>query len=283
MTEQPASEHPDGTVDDVVGGDSDDAPAGPGDAGRTTVGDALRWLAVAACAGAAVIHFAYAPTHIEEDATHGTFFLVTAWLQLGLAFALARWRTDRRPWLAAGAVNGAVAAMWVLTRTAGLPGEDPEPVGFPDTLATALEVVVVLAAVAALRPTWARRPSFRLHPVVGGVAAVALAAVVSASVTPSIAGEHQHGEDGGHAHAVEGRRPRSTPTTGATSASTPRRSTTSASRACPMPTTTAPRSTSRSRSGPTCSSTRRTASRPTWSPLTSRTARSCATASSRAA
>ena len=193
MTEQPASEHPDVMADDV--GD---------DAGRTTLGDVLRWLAVAACAGAAVIHFAYAPTHIEEDATHGTFFLVTAWLQLGLAFALARWRTDRRPWLAAGAVNGAVAAVWVLTRTAGLPGEAPEPVGFPDTLATALEVVVVLAAVAALRPAWARRPSFRLHPVVGGVAAVALAAVVSASVTPSIAGEHQHGEDGGHDHAVEG-------------------------------------------------------------------------------
>jgi hypothetical protein len=204
MTEQPASEHPDVTADDVVGGDSDHAAAGPGDAGRTTLGDALRWLAVAACAGAAVIHFAYAPTHIEEDATHGTFFLVTAWLQLGLAFALARWRTDRRPWLAAGAVNGAVAAVWVLTRTAGLPGEAPEPVGFPDTLATALEVVVVLAAVAALRPAWARRPSFRLHPVVGGVAAVALAAVVSASVTPSIAGEHQHGEEGGHDHAVEG-------------------------------------------------------------------------------
>jgi hypothetical protein len=65
-------------------------------------------------------------------------------------------------------------------------------------------VVVVLAAVAALRPAWARRPSFRPHPLVGGVAAVAVAAVVSASVTPSIAGEHQHGEDGGHDHAVEG-------------------------------------------------------------------------------
>jgi peptidoglycan/LPS O-acetylase OafA/YrhL len=179
MTEQPASEHSDVTADDV--GD---------DVGRTTLGDVLRLLAVAACAGAAVIHFAYAPTHIEEDATHGTFFLVTAWLQLGLAFALARWRTDRRPWLAAGVVNGAVAGVWVLTRTAGLPGEDPEPIGFPDTLATALEVVVVLAAVAALRPAWARRPSFRPHPLVGGVAAVALAAVVSASVTPSIAGEH---------------------------------------------------------------------------------------------
>jgi hypothetical protein len=120
MTEQPASEHPDVTADDV--GD---------DAGRTTLGDVLRWLAVAACAGAAVIHFAYAPTHIEEDATHGTFFLVTAWLQLGLAFALARWRTDRRPWLAAGVVNGAVAAVWVLTRTAGLPGEDPSRSDFP--------------------------------------------------------------------------------------------------------------------------------------------------------
>ena len=165
MTEQPAPAQPDRTTGNVVG-DADDAAAVPGDAGRTTLGDALRWLAVAACAGAAVIHFAYAPTHIEEDATHGTFFLVTGWLQLGLAFALARWRTDRRPWLAAGAVNAVVAAVWVLTRTAGLPGEDPEPVGFPDTLATVLEVVVVVAAVAALRP--ALGPASVVPPPPGG-------------------------------------------------------------------------------------------------------------------
>ena len=206
MAEQPTSGSPDATVGPApeVADDAADAPAPSEVPPRATVGDALRWLAVAACAGAAVIHFAYAPTHLEEDATHGTFFLVTGWLQLGLAFALARWRTDRWPWLAAGAVNAAVAAVWVLTRSAGLPGEDPESVGFPDTLATVLEIAVVVAAVAALRPALAKRASFRPHPAIAGAAAVALAVLVSVSVTPSIAGEHDHGGDGGHDHGVEG-------------------------------------------------------------------------------
>ena len=178
------------------------APAEP--ERRATVGETLRWLTIVACVGAAVIHFAYAPGHLDESATHGTFFLVTGWLQLGLAFALARWRDARAPWIAVAAVNAAVAAVWVLTRTAGLPGDDPESVGFPDTLATVLEVVAVVAAVAALRPALARRPAFRLHPLVGGVAAVALAVVVSASVTPSIAGEHDHGEADSHGHGADG-------------------------------------------------------------------------------
>ena len=169
--------------------------------GRATLGDSLRWLAIAACTGAAVIHFAYAPTHLDESATHGTFFLVVGWLQLGLAFALARWRASRAPWIGVVAVNAFVAALWLLTRTAGLPGDDPESIGFPDVLATVLELVAVGAGAAALRPALARRGSFRPHPLVGGVAAVALAVVVSASVTPSIAGEHDHGGEG---HGVEG-------------------------------------------------------------------------------
>ena len=151
-----------------MGGDADGARR-PATCRRTTLGDSLRWLAVAACAGAAVIHFAYAPTHIEEDAAHGTFFLVTGWLQLGLAFALAP-LADRSAALARGrgGQRRRRCRAGSLARTAGLPGEEPESVGFPDTLATVLEVVVVLAAVAALRPALARRPSFRPHPLVGG-------------------------------------------------------------------------------------------------------------------
>ena len=287
MAEQPPSEASDGAV----------TPAAPDDASRATVGDVLRWLAVAACAGAAVIHFAYAPAHLDEDPAHGTFFLITGWLQLGLAFSLARWRTDRWPWLAAGAVNAVVAAVWVLTRTAGLPGEDPESVGFPDTLATVLEIVVVVAAVAALRPrsldarpsaptpssavwrpwrwrSWCRPRSRRRSPASTTTARARATSTASRARRPR----------GPATTTVPGRPPpRWTPTTAATSASTPRPTTRSACPACRTPTTTAPRSTSRWPSGRTCSSTPTTASRPTWSRPTSRTARCSATASCPAA
>ena len=178
-------------------------PAAPANAGPGAgVGDTLRWLVAAACVGSAVVHFAYAPTHLDEQASHGAFFLTVAWAQLGVAFALARWRGPRWPWWAAAGVNAAVIAVWVLSRTAGVPGSDAESVGFPDALAAGLEAVAVLGAVLALRPARAARPFARLHPVVGGVAALALMGLVSASITPSIAGEHSHDE--GEGHGVEG-------------------------------------------------------------------------------
>jgi hypothetical protein len=173
------------------------APTPAPEASRSILGDTLRALVVACCIGAAVVHFAYAPVHIDEDALHGVFFLAVAWAQLTLAFALARWREARWPWLAAVGVNAAVAAVWVISRTAGVPGSDAEPVGFPDALATGLEVVAVAGALLALRPAVATRPVARLHPVLGGVAALALMGVVSASVTPSLAGEHNHADGHG--------------------------------------------------------------------------------------
>ena len=175
------------------------APPAPTD--RSTLAEALRWPAAAACLGAAVIHFTVAPAHLDENGLHGAFFLSVGWAQLAIAFALARWPAVRTTWAAAAAVDAAVVAVWVLTRTAGLPGEDPEAVGFPDLLATVLEVGVVLAALAALRPAVARRPAPRLHPVLAGVAAVALIGVVSASVT-SVTDDHAHAGDG-HAHGAD--------------------------------------------------------------------------------
>ena len=194
------SEHEPNAAAGEVGG------AAPGRSGppqaTSSAGDVLRWLVAGACVGAAIIHFAYAPAHMDDDAAHGAFFLTAGWAQLGAAAALARWRDARRPLWAAAGVNAAVAAVWLLSRTAGVPGSDAEPVGFPDALATGLEVVAVAAALAALRPALAGRRVGRLDPVVGVVAALVLVALVSASVTPSIAGEHGH--DGGHVDGAGG-------------------------------------------------------------------------------
>jgi hypothetical protein len=160
----------------------------------------VRLVVAAALVGAAVIHFAYAPVHLTENTVHGLFFLAMGWAQLGLAFALYRWRDARWPWSATAVINAAIVVVWLVSRTAGIPGSEPEPWGFPDGLASGLEAVAVLGALLALRPAVASRPAPKLNPVFGGVAALALVGLVSASVTPSIVGEHGH--DGGHDEAA---------------------------------------------------------------------------------
>jgi hypothetical protein len=160
----------------------------------------VRAVVAAALVGAAVIHFAYAPVHLRENILHGVFFLALGWAQLGLAFALYRWREARWPWSATALINAGAIGLWAVTRTVGLPGSDPDPWGFPDGLASGLEAVAVLGALLALRPAVASRPAPRINPVFGGVAALALIGVVSASVTPSIAGEHEHTGAHGEGH-----------------------------------------------------------------------------------
>ena len=172
-----------------------DAPVtGPAPAPASGLGDTVRALVIAASIGAAVIHFAYAPVHFEDGTVHGLFFLTLGWVQLGTAFALARWRSARWPWVTAAACNAAVIGVWLVSRTAGLPGSHPEPFGFPDGLASGLEAIVVAGSLLALRPETVRRPAPRVGPVLGGVVALAMVGLVSASVSPSIVGEHGHGE-----------------------------------------------------------------------------------------
>jgi hypothetical protein len=157
----------------------------------------LRTVAMAASVGAAVIHFALAPEHLAERTRDGVFFLVVAWLQLAVAAALYRWRGRPEPWLAAGAVNGAVLLVWLGSRTIGFPETSHTSVGFPDGLAAGLEAVVVLAAVVALRPSLAARAVPGVSPVALGVAGLALAGLVSTSVAPGFA-------DDGHAAGGHG-------------------------------------------------------------------------------
>lgn len=191
-----------GTSADVQQGSDgpDDAPGvdrttGPA-AGSTTVPDAARAVAAVAMLGAAVIHFAYAPEHLDAQTSHGVFFLVVAWLQLvGAAALVFRWR-PQPSWLrGTAALNGAVAALWLLTRTAGLPDDEPEAVGFPDALASALEVVAAAAALAIGLRWLAERPVGRPAFAVTGLPTAAVVALVTAAVIPGVGGDHTH-DDG---------------------------------------------------------------------------------------
>jgi hypothetical protein len=104
--------------------------------------------AAAAAAGAALVHFAVAPEHFREWWGFGTFFVLCGEIQLGWAF-LAR----RRPGplvLSAGLAGSLfLVALWLLSRTAGLPfGPDPgvpEAAGTADLVAVSLELATALA------------------------------------------------------------------------------------------------------------------------------------------
>jgi hypothetical protein len=172
--------------------------------------DIARWTAAVAMVGAGIIHFAYAPVHLDEELSHGLFFLVTGWLQLMLAVALVTRIRPRQLWLAATAlVNLGIVAVWVVSRTAGVPGAEVESVGFPDVTASVLEAVAVLASFAVLSGLLADRAvQGRAGSALVGVGALATVALVSMAVSPSFAGEHSHGagghSDGGDAAAADG-------------------------------------------------------------------------------
>ncbi len=105
-------------------------------------------LAVTSLATAA-IHFAVIGEHFADYLAFGVFFAVVAWLQAlwGTAVAVA----PSRGLLFAGLVgNAVVVAIWVASRTSGLPiGPEPgtpEPIAFLDLLSTILEVLIIVGA-----------------------------------------------------------------------------------------------------------------------------------------
>jgi hypothetical protein len=190
----------------------------------TTIGEVVAWSVAAVLLGAAGIHFAMMGEHAGVSWTHGTFFAVVAWLQIALAIGIVWQRSSR--WTAAAviAVNLAILAVWVLTRTVGIAiGGDgtPEAWGRTDILCAVLEGIAVLGAVALLMPRFSRRP-LSAGVGFGGVAFVGIvvAAIVTLIFSPAWAKSgtgisadgHDHGGSiavsaDGHQHGLAGSTP----------------------------------------------------------------------------
>ncbi|MGH2527767.1 MAG: hypothetical protein ACRDH0_00225, partial [Actinomycetota bacterium] len=104
-------------------------------------------------AGAAGIHFAVVQSHFEEYWLFGVFFAVVAWLQAAWAILVVA-RPSRAVLLAGALVNGGVVAIWIASRTVGIPlgpeSGTAEAVTLPDVTATAFEIVLVLGPLALL-------------------------------------------------------------------------------------------------------------------------------------
>jgi hypothetical protein len=134
-------------------------------------------------AGAAVIHFVVIPGHWDEYWGQGLFFIVAAVAQLLWALWVVV-APSRLIYLAGAAGNAAIVAMWIVTRTAGIPAGpgagEREAVEFADTLATAFEVVLVVGALALVRTVAARRATGAVAPSV--LPALVVAALTAASL-----------------------------------------------------------------------------------------------------
>lgn len=97
--------------------------------------------------GAGAIHFAVISAHFAEYWVFGVFFAVLAWYQAiwALLYAL---RPHRMLALTALLVNAGTVALWLWTRTVGVPigptAGELEPIGAPDVAATIFEVAIVV-------------------------------------------------------------------------------------------------------------------------------------------
>jgi hypothetical protein len=146
--------------------------------------------------GAAAIHFAVVFEHFAEYTLYGVFFLVISWAQIIWPVILL-WRPSRL-WLWLGiAGNAAVIAVYVASRTAGLPfGPDlheVESVGALDVVSCVLEFGLIAVCAALLwRPSLADRPvqprSAFARAAALAVVPVAVIAATTAVMTPGWAG-----------------------------------------------------------------------------------------------
>jgi hypothetical protein len=150
--------------------------------------DAVIPLIAALSAAAGLIHIGASADHAKEFALYVPAFAAIAAFQLGWAIWVAH-GAPRRVLAVGIGVNLAVVAVWVMSRTIGVPIAEeawvPEPVGTADLLATLTELLVVGATACvllAVRSAIARRAVARLAPV--------LMAVLLVSVIYGVAGGH---------------------------------------------------------------------------------------------
>ena len=128
-------------------------------------------MSIAASLGAAAIHLALGPHHVEELGALGFGFYLAGILQAGFAVALVVGRhivrVPRALVVAGTGINAAILTAWVVSRVVGLPAGSqpwtPEAIGVADSVSAALEVLIVALGVVLLRraPALADRPRER--------------------------------------------------------------------------------------------------------------------------
>ena len=143
------------------------------------------WAVAGLSCGAAAIHFAMVPGHSGDSIIDPLAFAVAGWFQLWVAAAALSGRAGRNTWIAAVAGNLAITAVWLWSRTVGLPiGNHAglvEDAGAVDITAQILGLAT--AAVSARLALAPHRTGdrLRLAPAFAAAAAIALATTVITS------------------------------------------------------------------------------------------------------
>lgn len=140
---------------------------------------------------AGLIHVQAAIDHLSENRLYAICFIMLTAAQI--AWGIALYRSPRRSLLIAGAIGSlGVLAVWILSRTSGLPiGPErgvPEQLGLLDCVASADEIALVLLVVLQLRPR-------RLESEAGGLARLLRAGLVVLILLSSLVlggGAHAH-------------------------------------------------------------------------------------------
>jgi hypothetical protein len=157
----------------------------------TTVGTGsfARQVGIVSLMGAAVIHAAVVPEHLEEWRVAGIFFIVLALVQVGLAVALLQ-SQSRRVYLLIAAVSVGTLVLWAVSRTVGLPfgpeAGEPEVLGRADIVSGILELITTAACVSLLSARGAVRES--PGRLAGLAATVVLAVLTLFALQPVAAG-----------------------------------------------------------------------------------------------
>jgi hypothetical protein len=152
---------------------------------------------------AAAIHFAMAPDHFGEYWLFGAFFVASGWVQIGLAAAVVA-RPGRRLYWFGLAVQSLIVALWIVTRTSGLPVGpehwEAEAVAAVDSICSGFEVATALGFAVLLVTRVRTRQLAREYGAafVGGVLVVALG-LTAFALTPTGLGAESSGDTHGMA------------------------------------------------------------------------------------
>ncbi len=118
---------------------------------------AKRWLYIASLLslGAAAVHIAAATAYFTTWAGYGFFFMIAVTAQITFAVTLwlypSLWADSPHPTLLWAGIlgNGLIVALWLVTRTIGIPFAGPQawqvqPVGWMDLLSVVLELSLIV-------------------------------------------------------------------------------------------------------------------------------------------
>jgi len=151
-------------------------------------------LLVCLSAAAGLIHAKALIDHAPHYWLFGVFFGVLTYAQVLWAVFVYR-RPDDRRWLMPAAVGSlVVVAIWVVSRTVGLPvgpwAGDPEPLAITDITATVIELLLAGLIIAILRPEG--RVAARLRWLNGGNCVRLGSMLVALSLLAVLLGNHSH-------------------------------------------------------------------------------------------